>query len=358
MIHRTGSAKLVALSVALVLHGALAVALVSRETTEIEGADGGTEVRLGNAFADMAAGTLTSASVEKAEVSAPETSDRLDAERAEPTPPETAVTTVKASPADTVRSVDAEIAPSETTERLNAEGAMSTQPETGVAAIQHVAADTAQPVELEPVPFEAAPITEAPALVQTALPAPDAAQAIQPLPVSERVKAEASHSAAVARSLRPIRRSPEFETAHKPVQAARPKPQQKAEPARRAKPAPGNSERNARAGEATGQKEAVARQSGTGGRQQAAGNAAASNYPGQVMRKLSRAGKPRVDARGTAVVAFSIAANGGLSSVSLARSSGATALDQAALQLVRGAGPFPRPPAGAQRSFSIQIKGR
>jgi protein TonB len=76
------------------------------------------------------------------------------------------------------------------------------------------------------------------------------------------------------------------------------------------------------------------------------------------MRKLSRAGKPRVSARGAAVVAFSIAPHGGLSSVSLARSSGSAALDQAALRLVRGAGPFPKPPTGARRSFSIQIKGR
>jgi protein TonB len=76
------------------------------------------------------------------------------------------------------------------------------------------------------------------------------------------------------------------------------------------------------------------------------------------MRRLSQAGRPRVNARGTAVVAFNISGNGGLASVSLARSSGSSALDQAAVQLVRGAGPFPPPPEGAQRSFSIQIKGR
>jgi|TARA_R110002051_G_scaffold103335_3_gene175117 protein TonB len=326
MIRGAGPAKLVALSVALVVHGALAAALVSRETTEIEGADDGTEVRLGNAFADMAAGTLSSVSAEDAEVSAPETLDRLDAERAEPTPPDTAAMADKVSPADTARLVEAEPAPSELT----------------VAAAQAVPVTHAEPL----------------AVVQTALPAPDAAQVLQSPPVSERVEADASDSAAVARSLRPMRRSAEFEAAHKPEQVAKPKPQPTARPAPRPTPAPGNAERNARAGEATGQREAVAQQSGTAGRQQTAGNAAASNYPGLVMRKLSRAGKPRVNARGTAVIAFSIAANGGLSSVSLARSSGSAALDQAALRLVRGAGPFPKPPAGARRSFSIQIKGR
>lgn len=326
MIRRAGLAKLVALSVALVAHAALAAALVSRETTEIEGGAGSAEVRLGNAFADMAAGTLSSVKADDAEVLVPETPERLNAERAEPVSPETVVTAAKDAPADTAQPLEVEPLPSEPT----------------VAVAQAVPVAQA----------------EAPALTQTAFPTPDAAQVLQSPPILERVEAEASDSAAVTRSLRPKPRTAEFEAAHEPVQVAKPKPQPAAKPTPRAKPAPGNSERNAQAGEATGQREAVARQSGTAGRQQAAGNAAASNYPGLVMRKLSRAGKPRVNARGTAVVAFSIAANGGLSSVSLARSSGSAALDQAALRLVRGAGPFPKPPAGARRSFSIQIKGR
>lgn len=326
MIRGARPAKLAALSVALVAHAALAAALVSRETTEIEGGAGSAEVRLGNAFADMAAGTLSAVSPDTAEAIAPETPNRLTAERAKPTPPETGVTAVDPAPADAAQPTKADPVLSDPT-----------------LSVAHA------------VPVAHA---EAPALVQTALPSLDAGQALQPPPISERVEAEASDSAAVTRSLRPKRRTAEFAAAHEPVQVAKPKPQPTAKPAPRANTSPGNSERNAQAGEATGQRQAVARQSGTAGRQQAAGNAAASNYPGLVMRRLSRAGKPRVNARGTAVVAFSIAANGGLSSVSLARSSGSAALDQAALRLVRGAGPFPVPPAGARRSFSIQIKGR
>ncbi|HKK84958.1 MAG TPA: energy transducer TonB [Roseovarius sp.] len=53
-----------------------------------------------------------------------------------------------------------------------------------------------------------------------------------------------------------------------------------------------------------------------------------------------------------------MSANGGLAAVSLARSSGSSALDQAALRLVRGAGPFPKPPQGARRNFSVKIQGR
>ena len=324
MTRLASPAKLVALSVALGLHGAFAVALVSRETTEIEGADGGTEVRLGSAFADMAAGKLHSVSAEQTMVAAQDIPDRLDTERAGPTLPETVV-----------------------------------------RAVEHALVDTAQPVKAEPVSSEptlaatqAVPVapTTAPASVQTAVPAPDAAEALQPPKGTERVEAETSESAAVARSLRPKPRSAVVKAMHKRAAVAKPNPRARQAP--RVKPAPGNSDRNARAGEATGQRDAVAKQSGTAGHQQAAGNASASTYPGLIMRKLSRAGKPRVNARGTAVVAFRIAANGGLASVSLARNSGSAVLDQAALQLVRKAGPFPKPPEGARRSFSVQITGR
>ncbi|MWB79081.1 TonB family protein [Pseudooceanicola sp. 216_PA32_1] len=337
MMRLAGPAKLVALSVALGLHGALAVALVSRDTTEIEGADGGTEVRLGSAFADMAAGTLSSQSAEKAEATAPDAPDRLHAEHAEPSPPERAATTVDHAPTGTARPLQAEPVPSEQ----------------ALSAVNSAPSEPAAPAQAVPV----ARADPSPA-VQAVVPGPDAAETLQSPPVADRVEGAAPDSAAVVRSLRPKPRSAAFEATQKPAPVAKPEPRPTAKPATRAAQAPGNAERNARAGEATGRQEAVAQQSGTAGRQHAAGNAAASNYPGLVMRRLSRAGKPRVTARGTAVVVFSIAANGGLSSVSLARSSGSAALDRAALQLVRGAGPFPQPPAGARRSFSIQITGR
>jgi periplasmic protein TonB len=58
------------------------------------------------------------------------------------------------------------------------------------------------------------------------------------------------------------------------------------------------------------------------------------------------------------VIAFTISASGGLGGVSVARSSGSAALDQAALTLIRKAAPFPKPPAGARRQYTIKIKGR
>ena len=133
-----------------------------------------------------------------------------------------------------------------------------------------------------------------------------------------------------------------------------------------AKPAPrsgkpvGNAKQNAKTGTQTGKasKPAQPRRASKASTNKAQGNAAASNYPGQVMRRISRVSRPRTSARGEAVIQFSIAANGGLASASVARSSGSAALDRAALAVVKKAQPFPRPPSGARRSYSIKIKGR
>lgn len=283
MIPRSGFARLTAFSAALMLHGVLAAALVRQEPVDLEGGEGSAEVRLGNAFADMVAGSLAPT---------PVTADVLKPE-----------------------------APS-------AAPAAAMQPRT-FASGQAVAT---------------IPVSPVPALARR----PVATEASGPVPtVLHSVEIE---STAVTRSLRPVQRSAALEKAvRKPT---------KPEPSRKTASTAGNAKLDTRAGEATGAVAAKARQSGTDGAVQAAGNAAASNYPGQVMRKLSRVGKPKVNARGAAVIAFTISDNGQLAALSLARSSGSAALDKAALSLVRDAGPFPRPPQGARRSFSIAIEGR
>jgi protein TonB len=182
---------------------------------------------------------------------------------------------------------------------------------------------------------------------------PEQATAVLP---EDTIAGQAPDTAAVFRSLRPAMRSEAVAREARPA----PRPQRQAERSERAErpSGGGGAQRNARAGETTGSERATARRSGAGGQSQAAGNAAASNYPGLVMRALSRVRKPNVRARGAATVSFSIASSGGLASVRVVRSSGSAALDRAALRLVQGAAPFPRPPSGARRSFSIQIEGR
>ena len=122
----------------------------------------------------------------------------------------------------------------------------------------------------------------------------------------------------------------------------------------------GNSATNARAGTESGTEDqrAARASSARAGKSTDAGNAAASNYPGQVMRKISRQRKPRTSARGVAHIAFTIGAGGQLTTVRLAKSSGSAELDQLAVQQIRRAGPFPPPPAGARTRFTIAIKGR
>ncbi|MEX5578372.1 TonB family protein [Pseudophaeobacter sp. A-200-2] len=120
----------------------------------------------------------------------------------------------------------------------------------------------------------------------------------------------------------------------------------------------GNSNANATRGVAEGaakQPGGQSRQTGSKARQQ--GNAAASNYPGLILRRIERA-KRRANVRGEAVVAFRIAPSGGLAQVAIARSSGSARLDDIALAQVRRAAPFPPPPAGARTSFAVRIKGK
>ncbi|WP_095587241.1 energy transducer TonB [Actibacterium ureilyticum] len=137
----------------------------------------------------------------------------------------------------------------------------------------------------------------------------------------------------------------------------KPKPAKAAEPARqKAKQATTNSTATARKGQADGKTNAqAARSSATAGAARAAGNAAVSNYPGKVMRKIQRTRKERSGGRGTAKVGFRVTASGAVASVRILKSSGSPRVDQNALRHVQRAAPFPPPPQGAQTSFSIDF---
>ena len=305
MIRSAPAAKVTALGIALAAHAALAYAIALPADVRTEGAGGAAEVRLGNAFRDMSAGTLT-----------PQTA-------ADAIPEAEAETTARQAPDPLADETPAPTMTEEPPERMIATRASASLPvrPQGAMIATASAATALAPLAVAPVTREK-PVHEA----------------AQPAPHLDTITGAEPESPAVSRSLRPKSRSAEFEARHEPARQG--------------------ATQTTRAGEASGQPDAATTRSGSGGQQQAIGNAASSNYPGLVMRKLSRAGKPRVNARGAALVAFTIGGNGRLASVSLARSSGSSELDRAALRLVRSAGPFPKPPQGAQRSFSIQIKGQ
>ncbi|PVA10579.1 energy transducer TonB [Pelagivirga sediminicola] len=300
MIAASRSLGVLALVLAVVIHAALGWALMAQDEVEMEGGAGAQEARIGTSFADMAVGTLEAVATE--EVIEPDALEALQPIPAEPveTPP------------------------------------------------------VSEPLEPEPLTSE--PAEDAAAMIATPEPSP-----VPPVESAEAIAAEdvveAEEDQAVSRSLRPKRRSADFEKKNEQVVK---KPAPKPEKPRQPKPQPrGNAEQNQVRGAATGNDQAEAADSGAAqGAAASSGNAAVSNYPGLVMKRLSRVARPRVGARGTAVVAFSVSGTGGLAGVSVARSSGSGALDRAAVGMVQRAAPFPPPPPGAQRSFSISIEGR
>ena len=160
--------------------------------------------------------------------------------------------------------------------------------------------------------------------------------------------------------------------AHDAVPSHRPKPRPSHRPASDGKPpaeakpknapqaaASGNADRDARKGSAQGA-------SGTTAAPRAAkptakgdgGAAAAAGYGTAVLRKIAATRKAKAPGKGRAVVAFSIGANGALTSAKIITSSGSAALDAVALDHIRRAAPFPPPPATAQTRFSFEFVGQ
>ncbi|WP_037916652.1 energy transducer TonB [Sulfitobacter sp. 20_GPM-1509m] len=301
MIRRSWKIAALFLGCSVAAHAAMLGLASKDEAPQVEGGAPATVAELGNSFADMAAGVMTPDAVETVQEVAEPPAQQPDT--AQETPPE---------PVEMARAEPVEAVPAET------------QPAVAVPVV--------------PVPTTPLQAQERPSEVTAAL-----------TPEVQRVLPE---EPATQVSRRPALRP-------RSIEAQAPKPQPK--PAPKSKPKPkGNAKANAAAGATDGQAGAKARAAAD--RQAAAAasaaNAAASNYPGQVMARIARLPRPRTSSRGSATIAFTIAGNGGLSGARVAASSGSAQLDQAALELVRRASPFPPPPKGAQRSFSIRIKGR
>lgn len=326
-----------------------------KEEIKIAGGGVPVEAKIGTAFEDMTQGVLTAEAVDDAPLTPQpqvETPDKPDVEETPKPQVEAALQpqlqdyTTAPQPTAVERPV---VQPTEAPEpapllaapSLNAVLPMVVAPTPDALPRQITRHLAPKPVEIARTPLT--PLT------------PQVAEAT-PTPVAptETIAAEDPDSTAPPLSVRPQRRDPEKAAA---VAAARPKPK-KAQQTKQ-KTQRGNAQQNRRAGANTGtNQKAKATTSGKGPKVAAqAGNAANSNYRGKVFRRLQRAGRITTRARGSATVSFRIALSGGLERVSLSRSSGSNALDQAALRQIRRAAPFPKPPAGVDRSFSIKIKG-
>lgn len=332
MIVRSAIAKIVSVVVAVgLLTGAMQLGTPDAKI-EIEGGGEPLEAQMGSRFEDMSVGTLTAMTTEDVVT---------------PTPPE------KVEQADASELMEL-MHPTET-KPVVAKAA----PAVPIEASQLASVPAAEDAVIASVPVALTPLAPASVVMPSVQPQTEMVQAAL---TPETIVAVEPDSDAPTLSKRPARKNPELAAKAAEVQekaardtVKRSKPKPKTQKATR-----GNAKKNNTRGAATGtQKKATVKKTGkkpAAARQ--AGNAAVSNYPGKVMRRISRLSKPRVKSRGTAVISFAISSGGGLSRVSVSRSSGSASLDQAAVKLIHRAAPFPRPPAGARRKFSISIKGR
>ena len=89
-----------------------------------------------------------------------------------------------------------------------------------------------------------------------------------------------------------------------------------------------------------------------------AGRRAEASYRAQVLRRIRMTPKRPAPQPGVAVVGFSVGPSGQLDGVRVLRSSGSAALDRLALDHIRRAAPFPAPPDGAARDFTLNFLGK
>lgn len=290
------------------------------EPVEVEGGGGAQMAMEGTSFEDMAQGTLEAVSSDlETPVVRPNAAPPVEAERTPPAPMAEIVEPVEPTPSVQARPPIAHAAPS-------------------IPGAPRVAVPTAPTPTVPPV--AAAPrVAASPDVTETATVVEDTTTPR----LSNRPPTRPAAIEARAAALQ----------AQRDAEAARARDQAAAQQTRRGNEARQDSRRGAVGGEAQG--EAV---SSGSGQTQAAGNAAASNYPGQVQRRIQRQRMPRGVGQGTVRVSFTIAGNGGLAAIALAAPSGSGELDQAALRIIQRAAPFPPPPPGANRDFVIPIQGR
>ncbi|HUD31016.1 MAG TPA: TonB family protein [Novosphingobium sp.] len=94
-----------------------------------------------------------------------------------------------------------------------------------------------------------------------------------------------------------------------------------------------------------------------GGRTDQAGNSSASNFKGLVFQHLYRHRGTNSVGSAKVLVGFTIDPDGSARDIAVVRSSGVPLFDRQALQLVRRAVPFPRPPDRAARRLVCEITG-
>jgi protein TonB len=230
------------------------------------------------------------------------------------------------------------------------------QPQSVQTARQETAPEekTEQPKAEEKIatPQQSEPAEQRPAVAMKESPNPDTATA-----APREVPPDTTELSLLPQPEKPLEPKTEAKPVPKPVQAAPPKPVKDATPAKehRRIEAPTKDRAVTQAKASTPSTAA----NGVGiGRSDAS-----SNYPGTVSAHLRRYQQYPSDARsrgdqGTATVSFSLDGGGRVTSSRLARGSGIASIDSEVQAMVRRASPFPAPPGGAPRSFTVPVSFR
>ena len=294
----------------------------------------------------------------------PPTQEPTETARTEPARPNTQAPADTTS-ADPVESAQASVAPiTPVTETVVETALLPTTTSASATPVAPLATEPEPPSEAaspaEPAPQPAAEAiapaveTTTPTYTRVETVAPAAAEdSVQPIDtpsVPQPVDTAALRPEALAARERVL----QAERERRQTEAAtRPQPRRQA---------PGNAEQNTTRGQSDATTRTAPAQTPRTATADAAASAsasaAASNYPGQVYRRIQRTRQRSVRGSGTVRIRFSVTASGGLGSIRVSGSSGSGAVDQAALDHVSRAAPFPAPPAGAQTTFVVPITFR
>jgi protein TonB len=141
------------------------------------------------------------------------------------------------------------------------------------------------------------------------------------------------------------------------------KPPSPAKPVTKPRPAPRTEQRAASVANEAARGPAPGTAGAGGKSTEERGRADSSAYQAKLAAHLRRFRTFPPEARdkgitGTAIVRFTVTSNGAVSAASLAKSSGAGVLDQAAVAMVRRASPFPPIPAGLGSSLTVNVPVR
>ena len=248
-----------------------------------------------------------------------------------------------------------EVVQSDSTVNLVSSGVTAVAPST-IEPIEPMPVDEIEPVEppsQEPAESEPQPPVEVdlqaalaePAIEVVALSSP-AISSLASQPVAATAPATVEPLSSPELKAAPMPQMLSFERTGRPTYP-KPTPEPSQQTARPVAPQPSQSGNGGvNESDAVAAAGSTAQQAGSGN----GGDAEVAQYPGDILRKLRRALRSTNGSRGEVVVRFTVLADGRVSAVSIGRSSGNAAVDQAGLATVSRAAPFPPIPPGANRS--------